>query len=85
MSPIKLWHAIKVLKTHPDYRDVKNENGGGVKYDNRISLRVCCKGRWAETFAFSRTAPGHNKGSVLALSIGQALLSVVCSSFLYFL
>lgn len=29
MLSIKLWHAIKVLKTHLDYRDTKK--GGGKK------------------------------------------------------
>lgn len=27
MLSIKLWHAIEVLKTHPDYRHVKNGAG----------------------------------------------------------
>lgn len=31
MLPIKLWHAIKLLKTHSDYRDIKNGGGGGAK------------------------------------------------------
>ena len=28
MLSTKLWHAIEVLKTHLDYRDVKNDRGG---------------------------------------------------------